>query len=167
MNTINSKTEAEVSAKSGVPTGATLEQPCRILLVEDNYDDQLLAIKRLKLSPDVEDVLCFANGTELIKYLYDQGFHDRSAWSMTPMIIVLDLNMPTMDGFAVLQELKSDSFLAEIPVIVVSGTQSADEVQRAFALKADGVFKKPLNVSKLNSFFKDGWSWPRKEMWAY
>jgi CheY-like chemotaxis protein len=150
-------------------TGSNVEgmTPCRVLLVEDDFDDQVLAKKRLTLSPEVEDVICFSNGTELVQYLYDQGFHDRSAWCLTPMVIVLDLNMPMMDGFAVLQELKSDPFLSEIPVIVVSGTQSREEVQKAFSLKADAVFKKPLNVSKLQAFFKEGWSWPRKEMWYY
>ena len=85
---------------------------------------------------------------------------------MMPLVIVLDLNMPAMDGFAVLQELKSDAFLAEIPVIVVSGTQSDEEIQRAFALKANGVFRKPINIGKLDAFFKDGWTWPRQEMFS-
>ena len=138
---------------------------CRILLIEDDFDDQILAKKRLGRSDMVEDVMCFSNGTELIQYLYDQGFHDRSVWCMTPMVIVLDLNMPLMDGFAVLQELKSDAFLSEIPIIVVTGTQSKEDVQKAFGLKANAVFQKPLNVSKLESFFNQAWTWPRQEMW--
>jgi CheY-like chemotaxis protein len=139
---------------------------CRILLIEDDFDDQILAKKRLSRSDVVEDVLCFSNGTELIQYLYDQGFHDRSVWCMTPMVIVLDLNMPLMDGFAVLQELKSDAFLSEIPIIVVTGTQSKEDVQKAFGLKANAVFQKPLNVGKLESFFNQAWTWPRQDMWC-
>jgi CheY-like chemotaxis protein len=142
-------------------------QRCRVLLIEDDIDDQILAKKRLKRSDMVEDVLCFSNGTELIQYLYDQGFHDRSVWCMTPMVIILDLNMPLMDGFAVLQELKSDPFLGEIPVLVVSGTQSKDDVQKAMGLKADAVFQKPLNVEKLESYFQNAWTWPRQDMWYY
>jgi two-component system response regulator len=142
-------------------------KPCRVLLIEDDLDDQVLAKKRLSRSGMVEEVLCFTNGTELIQYLYDQGFHDRSVWCMTPMIIILDLNMPLMDGFAVLQELKSDAFLSEIPVIVVTGTQSPEDVKKAFGLKADAVFQKPIDVTKFESFFKQAWTWPRKDMWYY
>ena len=157
-------------AKNNAPitdAAAAKNQRCRILLIEDDIDDQILAKKRLSRSDMVEDVLCFSNGTELIQYLYDQGFHDRSVWCMTPMVIVLDLNMPLMDGFAVLQELKSDPFLGEIPVLVVSGTQSKDDVQKAMGLKADAVFQKPLNVEKLESYFRNAWTWPRKDMWYY
>jgi CheY-like chemotaxis protein len=141
--------------------------PCRVLLVEDDFDDQMLARKRLGRSGLVEEVVCFTNGTELVQYLYDQGFHDRSLWLTVPMVIVLDLNMPQMNGFDVLAELKSDPFLADIPVIVVTGSQSREEVDRALRLKADAVFPKPINVAKLQSFFREGWTWPRKEMWYY
>lgn len=140
-------------------------QPCRVLVIEDDSDDQILAKKRLLGSPMVESIEFFSNGTELIQYLYDHGFHDRSVWCMTPIVIVLDLNMPLMDGFAVLQELKTDAFLADIPVLVVTGTQSKEDVEKAKRLKADAVFQKPLSLAKLESYFKQGWSWPRKEMW--
>src|SRR3982751_172244 len=164
METITRNDNGTADAKSaGLEAGKNPR--CRILLIEDDLDDQILAKKRLGRSEMVQEVLCFSNGAELIQYLYDQGFHDRSVWCLTPMVIVLDLNMPLMDGFAVLQEIKSDPFLAEIPVLVVTGTQSKEDVQKAFGLKADAVFQKPLNVSKLESFFNQAWSWPRKEMW--
>ena len=111
----------------------TANDHCRVLLVDDNPDDQTEARKRLLKSDRVEDIVFFNDGTELIKYLYDQGFHDRSAWSLTPMVIVLDLNMPRMNGFDVLAELKADSFLRDIPVIVVTGSESAEDLKRAFS----------------------------------
>lgn len=164
METITRNNNGTQNAKA-VNLESDKKPRCRILLIEDDFDDQILAKKRLSRSNMVEDVLCFSNGTELIQYLYDQGFHDRSVWCMTPMVIVLDLNMPLMDGFAVLQELKSDAFLSEIPIIVVTGTQSKEDVQKAFGLKANAVFQKPLNVSKLESFFNQAWTWPRQDMW--
>lgn len=139
--------------------------PCRVLLIEDDLDDQILAKKRLAASPLVESVECFSDGTELIQYLYDLGFHDRSVWCMTPMVVVLDINMPLMDGFGVLEEMKSDPFIAEIPVIVVTGTQSKSDIEKARRLKADAVFEKPLKLDKLESYLTQGWTWPRKEMW--
>lgn len=165
METATRDTQQTNKAGRKATPGEGNNKPCRVLLIEDDVDDQMLAKKRLSQSTMVEDVICFANGTELIQYLYDQGFHDRSVWCMTPMVIVLDLNMPLMDGFAVLQELKSDAFLSEIPVIVVTGTQSREDVKKAMNLKADAVFPKPFNADNLESFFKQAWTWPRKEMW--
>jgi len=132
--------------------------PCRVLVVEDDLDDQILAKKRLSASPMVESIVFFSDGTELIHYLYDQEFHDRSIWHMTPMVIVLDLNMPLMDGFDVLQKLKSDAVLADIPVLVLTGTQSKADVDKALRLKADAVFEKPLDLGKIESYFKQGWN---------
>ncbi len=133
-------------------------QPCRVLVVEDDLDDQILAKKRLSTSPMVESIVFFSDGTELFNYLYDQGFHDGNTGSTTPMVIVLDLNMPLMGGFEVLQELKSDSMFARIPVLVLTGTQSKADIEKARQLKADAVFEKPLNLSKLETYFKQGWS---------
>jgi CheY-like chemotaxis protein len=128
--------------------------PCRVLVVEDDLDDQILAKKRLSASSMVESIVFFSDGTELIHYLYDQEFQDRSVWHMTPMVIVLDLNMPLMDGFEVLQKLKSDAVLADIPVLVLTGTQSKADVDRALRLKADAVFEKPLDLGKMESYFR-------------
>lgn len=138
---------------------------CRVLLVEDDVDDQFIAKKRLEASGKVSEVLCFSNGEELIDYMTEQGFHDRSVMWLQPTVIILDLNMPRVDGFEILRQLKSDSFLRAIPVIVVSGNASQENVQLAHNLKADAFFTKPMNVYKLQSFLEKGWQWPTMEMW--
>ncbi|MCB9991999.1 MAG: response regulator [Rhodospirillales bacterium] len=140
---------------------------CRVFLVEDDADDQFLAKKRLKGSGKVSEVLCFSNGDELIGYMKAQGFQDHSVMCLKPTVIILDLNMPKLDGFAVLRQLKSDPFLQEIPVVVVSGNSSYDNVRRAHELKADAFFTKPINVYQLHTFLNQGWQWPRMEMWMH
>lgn len=151
------KEPKETAAKPG--TG------CRVLLVEDDVDDQFLAKKRLEASGKVSEVVCFSNGEELVKYMDAQGFHDRSVMWLKPTVIILDLNMPKVDGFEILKELKSDMFLRGIPVIVVSGNSSEENVRKAHALKADAFFTKPMNVYKFQAFLEKGWQWPTKEMW--
>ncbi len=138
---------------------------CRVLLVEDDIDDQFLGKKRLEASGKVSEVLCFANGEELIEYMEEQGFHDRSVVWWTPTVIILDLNMPKVNGFEILKRLKSDSFLREIPVVVVSGNASQENVRKAYDLKADAFFTKPMNVYKFQSFLERGWQWPTMDMW--
>jgi len=138
---------------------------CRILLVEDDIDDQFLGKKRLEASEKVSEVLCFGNGEELVEFLKEQGLHDRSVMWLKPTIIILDLNMPKVDGFEVLRRIKSDPFIREIPVIVISGNASEENVKKAYDLKADAFFTKPMNVYKFQTFLDKGWQWPTPEMW--
>jgi two-component system response regulator len=140
--------------------------PCRVFLVEDDLDDRVLSKKRLEASEKVAEVLTFSNGDELIEYMEKAGFHDHTVMCLRPTIILIDLNMPRMNGFEVLRQIKSDAFLQEIPVVVVSQNATPENIQKAHELKADGFFKKPLNVQKIQAFFTRGWQWPTQEMWS-
>ncbi len=139
--------------------------PCRVFLVEDNFDDRTISKKTLEASDMVSEVVCFANGNELIEYMKREGFQDHSVICMTPTIVILDLKMPKVSGFDVLKQLKFDHFLQDIPIIVISGNASNENIRRAHELKADGFFKKPLSVDKIQSFFSRGWQWPPPDMW--
>jgi len=143
------------------------QEPCRILLVEDNEDDRFFGKRELEALESVKEVVCFCSGRELIDYMKAQGFEDHSVMCMTPTLIVIDLNMPEMDGFEVLKRLKSDSFLNMIPVIIVSGVPTQENLTRARALKANAFFRKPMNVNKLQTFFDSGWQWPPVDLWMH
>jgi CheY-like chemotaxis protein len=152
--------------KQGAEHGKTTPtEPCRVFLVEDDPDDQMFSKRELESSELVQEVKVFSNGEDLISYMRDQGFQDHTVMCMTPTVIVVDLNMPKMDGFKILEMLKSDLFLEEIPVVVVSGELSYETIRRALDLRADGIFRKPMNVEKIQSFFSRGWQWPTREMW--
>lgn len=135
------------------------QKPCRVLMVEDNPDDRLLAKKNLGTSGDVGEVVCFHDGAALMGYIRRQEAGDAPLRS-APTVIVLDLNMPKMDGFEVLCQLKTEALLRDVPVIVVSGAPTFENVSRAFALKADAFFRKPLSACDLHVFLRHGWPWP-------
>lgn len=141
--------------------------PCRVLLVEDDLDDRMLSKRRLESSSKVSDVICFSDGSELLDYMKNEGFEDHSVICLIPTIIIVDLNMPRVSGFDILKQLKSDIFLQEIPVVVVSGNVSYDNIIKAHELRADAFFRKPLNIQKIQTFLTKGWQWPTKEMWLY
>jgi CheY-like chemotaxis protein len=150
----------QAAERSGLPP-----ERCRVLLVEDDADDQIFGRRELEASPFVEQVKCFSNGEDLIAYMRAQGFQDHTVLCLTPTLIVIDLNMPRMDGFRILEMLKSDRFLEDMPVVVVSGQLSYETIRRALDLRADGVFRKPLSADKIRRFFSQAWQWPTKEMW--
>lgn len=154
-----------LAVPAAIATSAEPVTPCRVFLVEDDPDDCMLNKKRLEASDSVKEVIAFPNGDALITYMKDAGFQDRSVMCMIPTMIIVDLNMPKMDGFEILHELKSDPFLQDIPVVVVSGDPSYANIKRAHSLRADAFFSKPLNVYNIQSFFSKAWQWPKNEMW--
>lgn len=141
-------------------------KPCQIFLIEDDADDRLLARKELEKHDNVDVVVAFKDGKELTDYMKRQGFMDHSVVLFEPLMILIDLEMPVKDGFEVLKELKSDSFLSEIPMIVITSQQSREKMFKAFQMGADGLFQKPLQASMLDQFFSKTWQWPPKEMWT-
>lgn len=138
---------------------------CRVFLVEDEFDDRELSRHTLQQSGLVSDVKCFSDGDELVDYMREQGFEDHTVMCMTPTVIIVDINMPRMNGFKVLERLKSDRFLEEIPVVVLSGQLDYATIRHALDLRADGVLRKPLNVDKITEYLRHGWQWPTQEMW--
>ncbi|MBL4805052.1 MAG: response regulator [Alphaproteobacteria bacterium] len=160
MNIISNATTPE---KSSEPIQEM--SPCQVFLIEDDVDDRLLAQRELEKCEHVDVVVPFPDGKELLSYMKRQGFMDRSVILFAPLLILVDLEMPRKDGLEVIKELKSDSFLKPIPLVVITGTESRRKIQEARRLGASGVFKKPLDRKMLNAYFQDGWQWPPQELW--
>ncbi len=135
----------------------------RVFLVDDDPDDRLFGTKKLLEADTVQEVKSFSDGIELIKFMKSEGFLDHTDSCFTPTIIIIDMNMPKMDGFHVLASLKSDSALSRIPVLVVSSVLNYDTMRKAHDLGADGVFRKPLDMDKFREYFKQDWHWAPKD----
>lgn len=140
-------------------------KPCQVFLIEDDADDRVLVRRELEKSEFVDAVIPFSDGKELTDYMERQGFMDHSVILFDPLLILIDLEMPRKDGFQVLKELKSDPFLAEIPMVVITANQSRERMFQAFQAGADGLFEKPINRHALEQFFSKSWQWPPKDMW--
>ncbi len=139
--------------------------PCRVLLVEDEEDDRIFSKSALENSGYVKEVTCFADGEELVRFMREQGFEDHSVTCATPTIIIIDIHLPRMSGFALLERLKADQFLEDIPVVILSGELNYESIRRALDLRADGVLRKPLNVEKVSEYLKHGWQSPGQGAW--
>jgi CheY-like chemotaxis protein len=140
--------------------------PCHVFLIEDDIDDRALAKRQLMSSTFVKDVMTFDDGKELTDYMRSHGFMDRSVMLYTPILMLVDLEMPRKDGLEVIRELKSDPFLQPIPLIVLTGSDSRQKLIKAKELGAGGVFRKPLNTDMLRDFFETAWKWPPPELWV-
>lgn len=137
----------------------------RVMLVEDDIDDQFFAREELRRTKGVGKVHCFSNGKTLIQYMHERIAEDKFFLHVAPTVIVLDLDMPLMNGLETLREIKSDALLKTVPVIVVTGATSQWEIDKAFSYKADAVFRKPLDVSKLRDYFEEKSSGFWSKLW--
>jgi CheY-like chemotaxis protein len=126
--------------KSTVP-GAPIE----VLLVEDNADDAALtrhALERAKLRNRVHHV---TTGVDALAFVRREG---RFAAAQPPDLILLDLNLPGMDGRELLAVIKADEHLRHIPVVVVTGSQLDEDVLRSYRLHANAYVKKPIDTKE-------------------
>lgn len=123
--------------------------PVTILMADDDPDDCLLAKEALAESRLTNDLHFVSDGEELMDYLYQRGKYSAPGSAPRPGLILLDLNMPKKDGREVLQELKSDPHLRQIPVLVLTTSKAEEDIHRSYYLGANSYITKPVTFSSL------------------
>jgi CheY-like chemotaxis protein len=118
-----------------------------ILIAEDDADDRYLMKTALEETGITEEVKYVENGVEVINYL--QSISQENGDENYPKFILLDLNMPKMDGREVLKMIKSNELYRKIPVIVFSTTKNQLEVKRCYDLGANTYVVKPVSYDTL------------------
>ena len=127
------------------------EQPKIIFLVEDNKADIRLIEEALKNSSIFYKLVTVRNGVDAMAYLRQEGEYGDA---LRPDLIVLDLNLPKKDGREVLEEIKSDSQLKRIPVIVLTTSSNEDDIHQSYDLNANCYITKSRNLSQLFAIVK-------------
>jgi CheY-like chemotaxis protein len=125
-----------------------------IVVADDDADDRLLiadAFQEARLANPVEFV---TDGEELIQYLTAQGKFEHRAGKPMPGLILLDLNMPRMDGRAVLTRMKSDPTLRRIPVVVLTTSKAEEDILRTYDLGVNSFISKPVTFDALVDLVK-------------
>lgn len=119
-----------------------------ILLVEDNADDVELtriAFAEAQLDTRLEVV---RDGAEALDYLFARGAHaDRDA-SKLPSIVLLDLNLPKIDGREVLQAIRASEAMRSLPVVVLTTSTEPFDVDASYALGANSYIRKPVDFEQ-------------------
>lgn len=119
--------------------------PVEILLVEDNLGDARLTREALKEGKVYNNLHWVKDGVEAIEFLRKTGRHQGAP---RPDIILLDLNLPKKDGREVLQEIKADSDLQRIPVVILTTSKAEEDVLKTYALHANCYVTKPVDLEQ-------------------
>lgn len=124
---------------------STPSHSIEILLVEDNPGDVRLTLEALKEARIQNKINVVSNGVEAIDYLRRNAGY---AEATRPDLILLDLNLPRKDGREVLQEIKNDSDLKRIPVVVLTTSKAEEDILRTYNLHANCYITKPVDLDQ-------------------
>jgi CheY-like chemotaxis protein len=113
-------------------------------MIEDDEGHARLIEKNLKRAGVFNDVHHFSCGTSALEYLFRVGDTPATPPS-SPMLVLLDLNLPDMSGLDILAKLKDDTNLRKTPVIVLTTTDDQREIQRCYELGCNVYITKPVN----------------------
>ncbi|MEV4494488.1 response regulator [Micromonospora arborensis] len=127
--------------------GADSPQPVRILVVDDDPGDVLM-IEEALADSDVDKVIdVVSDGEEAMEFLRAEGRHEQAR---RPDVILLDLNMPRMDGRQVLGAVKQDEDLRTIPIVVLTTSNADTDIVGSYTLQANAYVTKPIDLDDFN-----------------
>jgi CheY-like chemotaxis protein len=129
-------------------------RPVTILMADDDRDDCLLVRDAFVESRLLNELRFVEDGEELMDYLYHRGKYGHIDSSPRPGLILLDLNMPRKDGREALEEIKSDSDLRSIPIVVLTTSKQEEDILRSYDVGANSYITKPVTFKGLVDVMK-------------
>ncbi|HET8966708.1 MAG TPA: response regulator [Candidatus Acidoferrum sp.] len=119
-----------------------------ILLVEDNPDDEALTLLALKKNNIRNEVVIARDGVEALDYLFGTGAYVGRDLTAMPQVILLDLKLPKVDGFEVLERIRSSETTKLLPVVILTTSSEDQDRIRGYGLGANSFVRKPVEFDK-------------------
>jgi DNA-binding response OmpR family regulator len=120
----------------------------KILLVEDNQDDEALTIRALRKSNVVNDVQVVRDGAEALDYLFAKGrYSDRNADEL-PQVVLLDLKLPKIDGLEVLKRIRENTTTSLVPVVILTSSDEERDLIYGYRFGANSYVRKPVDFAE-------------------
>lgn len=117
-----------------------------VLLVEDNPDDQLLTQISFKKGCVGNELVIVGSGEEGLEYLFREGRHAGRPAEKSPAVVLLDVNLPGIDGFQVLEAIRAHPVARVQPVIMLTSSDRDEDILRAYGSGANAYIRKPVEV---------------------
>jgi len=119
-----------------------------ILLVEDNADDEELAIRALKKNNVTNNLVVARDGVEALDYLFGTGAYAGRDTATVPGLVLLDLKLPKMDGLEVLRRIRSNERTKRMPVTVLTSSKEEQDLIKSYYLGANSYIRKPVDFNQ-------------------
>jgi two-component system response regulator len=115
----------------------------RILLVEDNANDEKLTILAFKKSGIANELVVCRDGVDALEHLFGTGAAPEP--QALPAIVLLDLKLPRLDGLEVLERIRADPRTKHLPVVILTSSKEDEDLARSYALGANAYVRKPVD----------------------
>lgn len=125
-----------------------------ILMADDDEDDRMMAKDAVEEARLLNEIRFVKDGEELMDYLQHRGKYSDLKNSPRPGLILLDLNMPKKDGREALKEIKNDSSLRQIPIVVLTTSKAEEDILRTYDLGVNSFITKPVSFDSLVDIMK-------------
>ena len=122
----------------------------RILIVEDNPTDEALLLRALKKSGITNPLVTVRDGLEAVNYLFATGRYEFRDPADLPAIVLIDLNLPKMDGLEVLRRMRADYRTKLIPVAIFTSSIEEQDLINGYSLGANSYVRKPIEFSRFS-----------------
>ena len=131
-----------------------------ILLVEDNPDDAELTLRAFEESETLSQIVVAPDGEQALDYLFAKGSYVDRDPKIMPDVVLLDLNLPKVDGLGVLHRMRSDIRTRRLPVVVLTSSNEESDIIRSYDLGANSFVQKPVDFAQfLNAAQQLGMYW--------
>jgi two-component system response regulator len=131
--------------------GGIIVDERKILIVEDNPTDEALLLRALKKSGIANPLVTVRDGLEAIHYLFATGRYEFREPTDLPAIVLVDLNLPKMDGLEVLRRMRADYRTKLIPVAIFTSSIEEQDLINGYSLGANSYVRKPIEFSKFSA----------------
>jgi len=118
-----------------------------ILLVEDNSNDEYLTLRALKKYNVANDVVVVRDGVEALDYLFCTGTHANRDIRELPVVVLLDLKLPKVDGLEVLRRVRGDERTRLLPVVILTSSNEERDVINGYKLGTNSYIQKPVDFT--------------------
>jgi CheY-like chemotaxis protein len=122
----------------------------RILLVEDNPDDEILTVRALKMNNVLNEVAIVRDGVEALDYLFGRNKYAGRDVSDLPAVVLLDLKLPKVDGLEVLRQIRGNARTKRLPVVVLTSSKEEHDLINSYDSGANSYIQKPVDFTQFS-----------------
>lgn len=119
-----------------------------ILLVEDNPDDEALTLRALAKNKLMNNVVVARDGAEALDYLFAEGDYAERDATKIPSLVLLDIQLPKIDGFGVLKRLRAGEHTRFLPVVILTSSAEQEDILSGYGLGANSYIRKPVDFGE-------------------
>lgn len=119
-----------------------------VLLVEDNPDDEVLALRALRMNGIEEGVSVVRDGAEALDFLFGRGEYSDRSPDLLPTVVLLDLNLPKVNGLEVLKQLRAHEETRYLPVVILTTSKEEQDMISGYSFGANSFICKPVDYDQ-------------------